>query len=80
MKWRIPTSSAEPVKGIHRTWTLLMKTSIAVVRFTKNPCHRHIGPRPLEDFVNNKENSLIQALLIRVDIVHHTLLMVSPTR
>ncbi len=50
----ISNSVAELVKGILRTGILPTKTSIAVVRFVKNPCHRHIGPRPLEDFVNNR--------------------------
>jgi len=38
-----------------------MTTSVAIVSFTNNPCHRHIGLRPLEDFVNDTAKSRIQA-------------------
>jgi len=77
--WRISNSAEQLAKGKNRTGTLLMTTSIAVVRFINNPCHRHIGLRPLEDFVNDTEKSLIQALMTQVDIVRHTLLVISFT-
>jgi hypothetical protein len=56
-----------------------MTTNVAIVGFFNNPCHRHIGLRPLEDFVNDTEKSRIQAF-DPVAIVLHTLLMVSPTK
>jgi hypothetical protein len=59
--WRTSSSAALLAKGIHRTGTLLMTTSVAIVGFVNNPCHRHIGLRPLEDFVNDTEKSRIQA-------------------